>query len=101
MPDEEIRTMQATPVDLTTKVQTISDMMIEMQTDMQAIRSGEMKEGTARLLIPMHRNKLRAVDAILAAARIDVGIRAQLAARIGRVTEPSKGEPLRLEKTGS
>jgi hypothetical protein len=60
-------------VDLTTepKIQTVSDIMTQIQADMAAARSGALRSDTARILMSGHKSLLKGVELYLQAARLE------------------------------
>lgn len=76
---------------LTAKIQTVSGLMMDLEEEIRQIKSGEIKEGTARLVGNFRRMQLRTVEVVLAAARIDVSLRAGISSRIGLLPEAKNG----------
>lgn len=86
------------------KIRTVSDIMLSLEEEIAQVKSGEIKEAAARIVMRGRGYQLKAVELFLQATRQDAQLRKQLQARMGGVVidlkeqgpekiEPPKEEP--------
>jgi len=89
---------QSKPEDLTyhEKIKSVSDVMLSIEDEINAIKTGELKESQGRLVMKGRGYQLKAVDLYLQAARIEPKLRSQLAKRMGRVIDVTPPPPPKI-----
>jgi hypothetical protein len=81
--------------DLTTngKIQTVSDLMVNIEDEINAIKSGELKEGQARLVMRGRTIQMKGLELYLQAARIEANLRPALGRRMGVIEAAAEPVP--------
>ena len=72
------------------KIQTVADLMLSIEDEIKAVKSGDLKEAQARIIMRGRTLQLKGVELYLQAARFEAKLRPGLVKRL--LPEPEKAE---------
>ncbi len=79
------------------KIRTVSELMVSIEDEINAVKSGEINDSRARLIFRGRTLQLKAAEMYLAAARMESKLRPQLAQRMGGLVIDHKPAPEKIE----
>lgn len=92
--------LPATDLSQEPKIQTVNDIMVQIQTEVEALKSGDLPIDKARAVTSMRKLQLQGVSLHLQAARIEARMRPIVASRFGLLPEPRDLKPEPKQVTG-
>lgn len=87
------KTAASTDLSKEEKIQTVNDIMVQIQGEVEALKSGDLPIDKARAVTSMRKLQLQGVSLHLQAARIEARMRPLVGSRFGLSPEPIKVEP--------